>query len=165
MPQWLAVQLKQPVENPGKWRVRMHQNYNRGKHLVGRFRLWATTAAQPLGPGLRTGVAAAVIKPPTARTSAEIDALGTAFAAEDKELMQRVQTLFLASRPLPTEPVLQKLKDALADASQPVPLDPELDRLRRDHALSERQLASLRLTFAQDVTWTLINSSAFLFNH
>jgi hypothetical protein len=66
---------------------------------------------------------------------------------------------------LPTEPVLQKLKDALADASQPVPLDPELDRLRRDHALSERQLASLRLTFAQDVTWTLINSSAFLFNH
>jgi hypothetical protein len=44
-------------------------------------------------------------------------------------------------------------------------IDPKLLQLRRDAGLSAAQIAQRRLTAAQDLTWALINSPAFLFNH
>jgi hypothetical protein len=46
-----------------------------------------------------------------------------------------------------------------------VPLDPSLERLRKDTDLSAVQLKNQRLTATQDLTWALINTPAFLFNH
>jgi hypothetical protein len=43
-------------------------------------------------------------------------------------------------------------------------LDPKLVQLRKDAAQSKTQLANLRLTGVQDLTWALINTPAFLFN-
>jgi hypothetical protein len=37
--------------------------------------------------------------------------------------------------------------------------------LRKDVEMSIQQSVSRRLTAAQDITWALINSPAFLFNH
>ena len=41
----------------------------------------------------------------------------------------------------------------------------QLALLRKDVEMSIQQSVSRRLTAAQDVTWALINSPAFLFNH
>ena len=49
--------------------------------------------------------------------------------------------------------------------SQPTKDDPQLVQLRDDVKQSEAQLAKIRLTAAEDLTWALINSPAFLFNH
>jgi hypothetical protein len=39
-----------------------------------------------------------------------------------------------------------------------------LERLKVDAEQSEKQLQAERLTAAEDLTWALINSPAFLFN-
>ena len=44
-------------------------------------------------------------------------------------------------------------------------LDPKLVQIRQDVKQSEAQVASKRLTGVQDLTWALINTPAFLFNH
>ena len=79
----------------------------------------------------------------------------------------------------------RKAQAALATANAPVPRDAEvvrlekrrdalmvetadsshIVRLREDAKFSKQQLANLRLTAAEDLTWALINSPAFLFNH
>ena len=53
---------------------------------------------------------------------------------------------------------------ALEEVSRPVPLDPVLAQLRLDVEQSKKQIGNARLTAAQDLTWALINSPAFLFN-
>jgi hypothetical protein len=40
-----------------------------------------------------------------------------------------------------------------------------LIQLRNDAKQSAQQLERIRLTAAEDLTWALINSPAFLFNH
>jgi hypothetical protein len=66
---------------------------------------------------------------------------------------------------LTPDPILKMLRDQLEIVRQPVQLDPGLNRLRRDVEMSVQQSAVRRLTAAQDITWALINSPAFLFNH
>ena len=56
-------------------------------------------------------------------------------------------------------------KKSLAFVTRPVPDDPRLLQLRKDVGFSDKQLVSLRLTTAQDLTWALINTPEFLFNH
>ncbi len=41
----------------------------------------------------------------------------------------------------------------------------KLLRLRQDAEQSKLQLDQLRVTAAEDITWALINSPAFLFNY
>ena len=57
-----------------------------------------------------------------------------------------------------------KLQKSLADAKIPVVLPPEIARLRRALGLSKNHLTNKRLVGAQDLTWALINTPAFLFN-
>ena len=59
--------------------------------------------------------------------------------------------------------VLQR-RDALTKAELPIKLDPKLVQLRQDSAQSKTLMANKRLTAAQDLTWALINTPAFLFN-
>ena len=66
--------------------------------------------------------------------------------------------------PLPKDPKLIELESTLATAEKPLPLPPEVARLRRALSLSEKQLANKRVIGAQDLSWALINTPAFLFN-
>jgi hypothetical protein len=60
---------------------------------------------------------------------------------------------------------LLALEAAHLESQKPIVIDPKLLQLRRDAGLSAAQIAQRRLTAAQDLTWALINSPAFLFNH
>jgi hypothetical protein len=70
----------------------------------------------------------------------------------------------LARQPLPEDEELKRLELELARATRAVPTDPVLVQLRKDVELSRQQLDDRRLTAAQDLTWALINTPAFLFN-
>ena len=98
-------------------------------------------------PGTREAVLANYFK--------SLDAARTKLAAD----------LAAARQPLPEDPQLTARKAAVATAELPVPLDPTLERLRKDAGLSAAQLKNQRLTATQDLTWALINTPAFLFNH
>ncbi len=83
----------------------------------------------------------------------------------DSEFWKRKQALVSAKEPLPGDPRLVELQKTLSTAEDPIKLDPILVQLREDTLASTRQCENKRLTVAQDLTWALINSSAFLFNH
>jgi len=53
----------------------------------------------------------------------------------------------------------------LGKAEEPIRLDPYLVQLREDALASGKQSQNKRLTVVQDLTWALINSAGFLFNH
>jgi hypothetical protein len=75
-----------------------------------------------------------------------------------------VKSLTKASEALPADPQEVALRKLLGEARTPVPLPPEIVRLRRAVRLSEEQLIQKRVIGAQDLTWALINTPAFLFN-
>ena len=82
----------------------------------------------------------------------------------DDDLTARQKAVAEAEKPLPEDPKLVELRDRVTELSKPLPIDPQLARLERSVQLSGEQLQNTRLTTAQDLTWALINSPAFLFN-
>ena len=86
------------------------------------------------------------------------------YRGADGNLKKLQRALADARKRRPVDPKLKGLRDRLAEASRALPIDPTLSRLRQDVELSEKQLKNQRLTGAQDITWALINSPAFLFN-
>ena len=150
---------------PGTLTIVLRQQYNDGKHLLGRFRLSATDAPGELDFGLPPDVEAALATAADRRTPAQIATLVAHLAGDDKDLAARRAALAEAEKPLPPDQGLADRKAAVAAAEQPLPVDPELAALRRDTALSREQLAARRLTAAQDLAWALINTPEFLFNH
>ena len=150
---------------PGTLTIVLRQQYNDGKHLIGRFRLSATDSTGELDFGLPPDVEAALATAADRRTPAQVAVLVAHLSADDKDLAARRAALAEAEKPLPPDKVLEEHKAAVAAAEQPLPIDPELAALRRDTALSREQLAARRLTAAQDLAWALINTPEFLFNH
>ena len=142
----------------------LFQQQFRENFSIGRFRLWATTAAAPLELGLPADVIAALQIPAAERTPAHHATLAAYHRSTDAGLLKQQQALFTARLPVPEDAKLRDLKAALAAAEQPVALDPKLAQLRADAALSTTQLANQRLTGAQDLAWAIINNPAFLFN-
>jgi WD40 repeat protein/mono/diheme cytochrome c family protein len=138
--------------------------FQNGKYNLGRFRLWVTTTPQPRFGAPQPVVAA--VKTPAAKRSKEQQALlRDFFLAQDRAYQTVQKTLATALKPLPGDPQRLALEAKVAESQKPILIDPVLVQLRRDVALSEGQLANKRLTAAQDLTWALINSPAFLFNH
>lgn len=126
-------------------KVRLIQNYGGNDHQVGRFRLSLTSSATPFNNGPPAEIAVIINTPEGERTDEQKAALINYFRAQDakhKELAQQ-----------------------RAEANKPVPLDPDLVEQRRIFKVSTTQSQQERLTIAQDLTWALINSPAFLFNH
>ena len=134
-------------------------------YMPGRFRLYVTTAEDPLDFGLPENVAQAVHAPAGERTPEQAAAVIDYYRASDTEFWKRKQVLVTAKTPLPVDPKFTELKQNLARAEEPIRLDPHLVQLREDTKMSTAQGENKRLTAVQDLAWALINSGAFLFNH
>jgi hypothetical protein len=132
---------------------------------LGRFRLSVTASADPLDFGLPQWVAQAMAAPAGQREAHQAATIIDYYRLSDSEFWKRKQALVAVKEPLPGDPRLAELQKTLSTAEEPIKLDPILVQLREDTLASTRQCENKRLTVAQDLTWALINSSAFLFNH
>lgn len=164
---WATFQLAEPIQTPGMKLLTftLHQNHNAKQHLLGRFRISVTTAAGeiPLDFSERIATAASTA---AEQRSPESTALLNAYAVRTSPAVsQAKQALAEARQPVPPDAELVALQQRAELLAQPIPDDPELVQLRRDVEQSAAQLQNLRLTAAEDLTWALVNSPAFLFNH
>ncbi len=166
-PHWARLQLDKPIafEKGAELTVTIRCRYSNGDYPLGHFRLWMTDSAQPLNLGLPEAVAAAMKVAPEARSAEQKQALVAYYRDQDNEYLKRRHALAGEKRPLPADPKMVGLKGALAKAERPIQQDGQLLQLRKDVDMSIQQSANRRLTAAQDLTWALINSPAFLFNH
>ncbi len=135
------------------------------EHLIGKFRLYVTSSADPLDFGFPENVVKAARAPAGQRTAEQSAAIIDLVRNSDTELWKRKAALKTISMPLPEDTKLAELKDALKKAKEPVAVDPVLVQLREDAEASVNQSKNKRLTVVQDLTWALINSPGFLFNH
>ena len=155
-----------PLElGPGQLRVVLRQQYNDGKHLLGRFRLSLSSSQGELNFGLPAALTAILAIAPAQRSPEQQKALLDHLAATDTDVTAKRAAVAEAEKPLPADQGLAERKAAVTREEHPLPVDPKLAALRRDAALSTAQLANRRLTAAQDLTWALINTPGFLFNY
>ena len=164
---WAVFELAESATlAPGEvleWRV--HQKHNAAKHRLGHFRLSVATKSGDLQIGLSENLAALASTSLDNLVETEIaDAIRYVreTSAERKELGAR---LARESMPLPEDELVSTLLKRVERLSQPLADDPVLIRLRNDVKESAAQKSKARLTAAEDITWALINSPAFLFNH
>ncbi len=166
VPHFAAFALKKPLGSEKGSRLRIELNQPRtGSFTIGRFRLWATTSPQPLNFGLPLPVAKALTKPAPSRTKEEQAAIAAYWRDTDPAFSKLRLALGKHQLPLPTDPGVVERRAVLAKAEEPIRLDPKLVQLRQDAAQSKLLMGNKRLTAVQDLTWALINTPAFLFNH
>ncbi len=164
---WVTFELKQPLKHTKgtTFSVVLQQNFNQPDFMLGRFRLSVSTSKTPLGLGLPheivsiLGISAADRDPP------EQERLAKFYTGFDNELQKRREALAEAKQPLPRDSGLVEREQLVAELSKVTPVEPQLAQLREDVKMSAQQLTNRRLTSIQDLTWALINSPAFLFNH
>ncbi len=161
----IMLKLPQPTEAPGaRLKLKIVQRGTAEGQLIARFRVWSTTAPNPLKPGIASDLHALLSKPDPSRSPDENKQIATAFRVIDDEYWIRTRAVADAKQPLPADPKHETLKAAYAKASEPIRLDAQLVQSRIDAEASTKQVGNRRLTAMQDLTWALINSSAFLFN-
>jgi len=161
-----TFKIESPIASTNGLKLKFTLKHSFGpEHLLGRFRLYVTTSDNPLDFGLPEAVVQAVRAPAGGRTPAQATAILDFYRHTDTEFWKRKQAVADVSQPLSADPKLTELKTALTNAEMPVRLDPYLVQLREDAKASGRQSENKRLTVVQDLTWALINSPGFLFNH
>lgn len=164
---WAVFSLASPVEfQPGEvlqWRI--HQFHEAKDHRLGRFRLSAAWHDGELPLGLPESLASIASLAGPAKNPASI-ADGVAYLKiTSGELRGLRDQLNRESQPLGEDAQVTVLKKRIERLSVALPDDARLIRMRADVAESEQQRKLSRLTAAEDITWALINSPAFLFNH
>ena len=161
-----TFEFKEPIGSPAGTRflIKMDQQYAGKKYSLGRFRLSLTNDATPLQLGLPETVFAVLQKPAIERNDMAKQVLIEYIQRQDEEWQKRSQALAESKKPRPKDERLVELEQALAQTEMPLPKDPKLEELKRAVSLSTEQKKNKRLTGAQDITWALINSPAFLFN-
>jgi hypothetical protein len=161
-----AFKLDQPIvsTNGAMLRLVLKQDFG-DQFLIGRFRVYLTSGDDPLDLGLPEKVVLAARAPAGQRSPEQAAAVLDYYRYSDSEFWKRKQAFLKASEPLPADAKFTELKTALNNAEQPIHLDPYLIQLREDAKASARQEKNKRLTVVQDLTWALINSAGFLFNH
>lgn len=161
---WATYQLAVPIgfRTGSKLRFRLHQNYD-PTHLLGCFRISLSQIEVPVGLSVSEEVLAKLnVETPSQQ---ETKYFGEVFARGDIKLRQLQALVAEAKKPLGIDAGIVSRRKTLARVSQPIPDDPQLVRLESDVKYSAEQLKNKRLTIAQDLTWVLINSPSFLFNH
>ncbi|QEG01634.1 WD domain, G-beta repeat [Stieleria maiorica] len=164
---WATFKLKQPLENPDGCvlQFQIHQFHNAADHQLGRFRISATTDGGDIPLDLPETLRSIVSTPDADRDEAAKKTLIDYIGKTDPERAKAEAALAEAKKAVPRDAEtvrLEKRRDALM---VPTPDDARIVRLRSDVAQSKQQVERLRLTAAEDLTWALINSPAFLFNH
>ena len=144
----------------------MNQQYQDGKHSLGRFRLSITNSPRPIDlNGPPKNIAAIMAIDAAKRNDKQKAELLKFIRTNDGKLKELQSALASAKQPVSKDPGEAQREATLAEASKPVPIDSDLLELRRIANLSDQQLKNRKLTLAQDLAWVLINSPAFLFNH
>lgn len=160
-------EFDKPVElaEQDQLEFQLDQVYSDSRHRIGKFRLSTTEAKTPIDFGLPEAIATAVELPTESRTPEQKQLLVKHQQANDERMKQLRAALDTAKEPVPRDPREVELEQQLANARKPLPVDPTLRRLESDVNQSAKQSQNYRLTAAQDLTWALINSPAFLYNH
>jgi hypothetical protein len=164
---WATFQIKEPIDlaSGATLTFKLINQFQQPGYGVGRFRLALATQKEPVGLSLSDEFRAIQITPAAQRTKEQQEAVLKYIRKTDEELRNRQKAVADSRAPLPIDPRLKELRDTLEYFSRPVPEDAILVQLRQDVEQSTKQVANPRLTGAQDITWALINSPAFLFNH
>ena len=160
---WATYQLALPVgfRTGSRLRIRMHQNYD-PTHSIGRFRISLSQFESPVGLSVSEEWLA---KMSQELSEADQQSLVALFKRGDPMIQKLNDEFASANTPLDIEPGIVQRRQTLASVSMPIPDDAILVQLNSDVKYSAEQLEQRRLTMAQDLTWALINSPAFLFNH
>jgi len=163
---WATFEAKDAVSQASGTVLKfvIHQNHSAPKHLLGRFRISVTKKKSP-GLSLPESLAAIAAVPADQRNEVQQATLQEWFEKSDATVAAKTAAINEANRPLPEDPGVTQRKERLAFANQAVPEDTKLIRMQADVEFSAKQVASRRLTAAQDLAWALINNPAFLFNH
>ncbi len=164
---WATFQFEKPIEQEGETVLtfKIHQFHNAAKHTLGRFRLSATTASGKIPLGTPEQLAAILLTEKGNRTEQANNLLTDYLTKTDAAIKKAQAGIATAQTAVPPDAKLVALEKRKAELSKPTVDDPQLVQLRNDAKQSTQQLERIRLTAAEDLTWALINSPAFLFNH
>jgi WD40 repeat protein/mono/diheme cytochrome c family protein len=161
-----TFKLEDPIVSTNGVTVRFNLQQHYGDNLLlGRFRLYLTTNDDPLDFGMPEAVVQATHAEAGHRKPEQAAAIIDYYRSIDAEFWRRRQAIASASEPLPADPKFTELQQALSKAEEPIHLDPQFVQLRDDAKTSAQQIENKRLVVVQDLTWALINSAGFLFNH
>lgn len=164
---WATYKLAKPINHDGGTVLtfKLHQFHNASDHRLGRFRISATTSEGDIPLGQSEAIAAVLATPKAAVSEENRKPLTDYLSVTDAEIIKTRNALAAAKTAVPPDTVLVALEKRKEELSNPTADDPALVQLRDDVKQSTKQLKNIRLTAAEDLTWALINSPAFLFNH
>ncbi len=164
---WATFKFDKPLQTEGDaiLTFKIHQFHNAAKHTLGRFRLSATTAVGDIPLGVAEPLAAMLLTPKDRRDEKTVGFLNEYITKTDGNIRKAQEGVVAAGAAVPPDAALVALEKRKVELSQPTVDDPQLIQLRDDAKQSTQQLERIRLTAAEDLTWALINSPAFLFNH
>lgn len=164
---WANFQFEKPVGSPGgtKLTFKISQYHNAEAHRLAHFRISVTTDSGEIGLGLPESFAALQSIPEKQRNESDLAGLLGYLEKSDNQWQKMRSAVADAKKPLPADETLVALQAQAKQLEMETPEDARLVQLRSDFKASQAQLENRRLTLAQDLTWALINSPAFLFNH
>lgn len=164
---WATFKLVEPIKSDGDTILtfKIYHKHDAKKHLLGRFRISATTAGGQIPLGLSERIATAASTPPAQRGEDLTQLLSNYVMASSGDIKKANQAVAEAKKPVPPDAELTALTKRKEQLAKPIPDDPAVVQLRADAEQSKTQLENIRLTAAEDLTWALVNSPAFLFNH
>jgi WD40 repeat protein len=166
IPHWLTYRLAEPLGYDGGTilTIVLHQFHNAEEHRLAHFRISLSVDEGEVGLGLPEEFLALNSVPEPQRNPETFRDLLSYLQANETGWQAKKTQLAEAQKPLPADEKLTELNQRVAALKVPTPEDRLLVRLRTDVEASRSQLEQRRLTLAQDLTWALINSPAFLFN-
>lgn len=164
---WASYQAQDPIDIEGGvvLTFSIHQMHDAVAHRLAHFRLSVTTDAGEIPLGLPEEFAVLRSIPTDKRSAESLATLIEYWKASDTKRGELTQAVATANQPLAPDAELTKLRSLIASLEKETPDDAKLLQMRLNATASATQLDNRRLTLAQDLTWALINSPAFLFNH
>ncbi len=167
MTHWATLTTKEPIdfESGALITIVIHQMHNAANHRLGRFRFSLAIDQGEIDLGLPEEFSATSVVAEAARTAESLKSLLSYLRVSDKVWLDAQAAIAAAKQPLPADEPLTALRAQITALEVVTPEDSKLVQLRADVEASKQQVNNRRLTLAQDLTWALINSPAFLFNH
>ncbi|MBX3420047.1 MAG: DUF1549 domain-containing protein [Pirellulaceae bacterium] len=165
--QWLTAAFSEPIDHAGgvELTIAIHQYHDAAEHRLGSFRISVTTDEGGIHVGEPEDFTAARAVPAAHRRPETIGRLLAYVDKSDARWNELRAALATAQTALAPDAELTRLQKLIAELEKATPDDAQLVQLRADFAASGQQRSNQRLTLAQDLTWALVNSPAFLFNH